>query len=288
MSNMDTSRAAAPTFHEVRERIVARYPALTPQLQTIALFALSNLDRMAVDTVAELATRLHVPGSSIVRFAQAMGYSGYLEMKKGFSAHLIYRAQEIEPTSSAGDAPMGWVARGTADARRSLRTLERDLDPVAFRRGVNLLAEARTVFVVAQHRSFSPAVLFTWQMIESGRHCTLLDNMGGFALPQSNLSGADDATLAISFSPYQPSVVQAAQRQREKNGAVVAITDTPLSPLAPHADILFLVPGGAAVATAVLVEALAHAIAENEIGDIRDLADPEYETDHEKTPDPQE
>lgn len=287
MNSSDNSNATPPTFHEVRQRIVARYPELTPQLQTIAQFALSNLDRMAVDTVAELAARLDVPGSSIVRFAQAMGYSGYLEMKKGFSAHLIFRAQELEPASPDGDEPLGWVAQGAADARRSLRSLEQDFDPAEFQRGVDLLCNAASVFVVAQHRSFASALLFTWQMIENGKRCTLMDNVGGFALPQAGLSGPDDVTLAISFSPYQPSVVQAAQRQREQHGSVVVITDSPLSPLAPHADVVFFVPGGATAATAVLAEALAHAIAEHGNDDDTNV-DATNETDNDRTSDAQD
>ena len=266
MNDADISGAAALTFQEVRERIVARYPGLTPQLKVIAQFALSDPDRMAVDTVAQIAAHLNVPGSSIVRFAQAMGYSGFLEMKKGFSAHLIYRAQAMEHASDAQDTPPGWVARVSVGARRCLRALEQDVDAEAFRRGVDVLAGARTVFVAAQHGSFAAAALFAWRSIESGRQCVLLDNVGGFALPQSRLAGPEDVTLAISFGPYQPSVVQAAQTHRELGGAVVAITDTPLSPLAPHATILLLVPGGASVAATVMVEALAGAVAER-LGD---------------------
>lgn len=260
---MDIPGPTTPSFQETRERIVARYPGLTPQLKTIAQFALSEPDRMAVDTVADLAARLGVPGSSIVRFAQTMGYSGFLEMKREFSAHLIYRAQAMERVPEDGDARAGCVARASADARRSLRALERDVDADAFRRAVEVLADARTVFVAAQHRSFAVAALFAWASIEAGRQCVLLDNVGGFALPQSRLAGPEDATLAISFGPYEPSVVQAAQAHRGHGGAVVAITDTPLSPLAPHAGVLLLVPGGASASAVVMAEALAAALAEH-------------------------
>lgn len=285
MNDVNIGGAITPTFHEVRERIVARYPALTPQIKSIAQFALSNPDRMAVDTVTELSTRLNVPGSSIVRFAQLMGYSGFREMKKGFSAHLIYRAQAMERAPTAGDAPMGWVARATADARRSLHALEQNFDAEAFQRGVDTIVAARMLFVAAQRQSYAAAALFAWQLIESGRQCVLLDNVGGFALPQSRLAGPEDVTLAISFSPYEPSVVQAAQTHREHGGAVVAITDTLLSPLAPHASILFLVPGGTSVGAAVMVEALAGAMAENAArGDPIGAAD---QLDDNRTPDAQ-
>jgi len=252
-----------PTFHELRERIVARYSELTPQLQTIAQYALSDPDRMAIDTVATLAARLDVPGSSIVRFSQAMGYTGFTQMKKTLSANLIYRAQSSERSPDARPAALDQVIRGVADARRSLRALEQDVDAETFRHGAAALAAARTVFVTAQHRSYATAALFAWRSVEANRQCVFLDNVGGFALPQSRLAGPQDATLAISFSPYQPSVVQAAQAHRENGGAVVAVTDTPLSPLAPHATALFIVADGTSVAAAVLVEALAIAMVEH-------------------------
>lgn len=60
----------------------------------------------------------------------------------------------------------------------------------------------------------------------------LLDNVGGFALRQSESAGKKDVTVAISFAPYQPSVVQQAHAHGERGGTVIGITDSEVSPLA--------------------------------------------------------
>jgi DNA-binding MurR/RpiR family transcriptional regulator len=78
-------------------------------------------------------------------------------------------------------------------------------------------------------------------MVQGGRQCIQLGNVGGAALRQSQLARAEDVTLAISFSPYQPSVVEAAKLHHGNGGTIVAITDTELSPLVPHADVLLIV-----------------------------------------------
>lgn len=255
-------------FLEMRDRIVSRYPELSPQLQSIAQFALSDPETVALETVVQLAKRLNAPPSSIVRFAQAMGCSGFAEMKRGFSAHLVFlaKAQSQLLDTGEGKGPAQAVRSFVEIARQELDALERDLDVNAFDRAVEKLASADEIYVSAQHLSFAIGSRFAWSLIEAGRQCLLLDNVGGFALRQSELSKADDATLCISFSPYQPSVVQAAQAHFERGGTVVAVTDTPLSPLAPYATELLIVPGlkvlpNNSLAGAVcLIRALAEAV----------------------------
>ena len=242
MVKTSEARPLPESFLKLRERIVADYPGLSPQLKAIAQFALSNPDRMAVETAGQLAGRLGVPASSIVRFAQALGYSGFLEMKRAFSENLMYRAQALEARSPAEDRPAGHLVQAIAQARRSLAALESQFDADTFEDAVATLDGARQIFVSAQHAAYPLASLLTWRMIEGGRQCILLDNVGGNALRQSQLAGPEDATLAISFSPYQPSVVEAAKVHRDNGGAVVEAK------------------GGAGPVT--LVAALAEAVAE--------------------------
>lgn len=229
------------SYLQLRERIVASYPDLSPRLRTIAEFAVTNPDRMAVDTAGQLAERLNVPASGIVRFAQAMGYSGFLEMKKTFSEHLIYRAQTMEAPSPVTDGAFGWITREIAEARRGLSSLEHDIKPEVFDDAVAALDTKGQLYVTAQHMAFAVANIFSWRMVQGGRQCIQLGNVGGAALRQSQLARAEDVTLAISFSPYQPSVVEAAKLHHGNGGTIVAITDTELSPLVPHADVLLIV-----------------------------------------------
>lgn len=266
VKNFD-ARPVPESFLKLRERIVADYPALSPQLKAIAQFALSNPDRMAVETAGQLAARLGVPPSSIVRFAQALSYSGFLEMKRAFSENLMYRARALEARPPGEERPAGHLVEAIAQAKRSLAALESQFDTDTFEDAVAALDGARQIFISAQHAAYPLASLLAWRMIEGGRQCILLDNVGGNALRQSQLAGPDDATLAISFSPYQPSVVEASRAHSDNGGTVVAITDTLLSPLVPHASSVLVVSGNDGEAKtfagpATLVSALAEAVAE--------------------------
>ncbi|MDA1154847.1 MAG: MurR/RpiR family transcriptional regulator [Proteobacteria bacterium] len=241
MDEADATGSLSESYLHLRERIVASFPDLSPRLRSIAEFALSNPDRMAVETAGQLAARLGVPASGIVRFAQAMGYSGFLEMKRTFSEHLMYRAQSLETPQPVAEDPAGWITHEIAEARRSLASLEHEANPETFEMAVQALDTPGQLYVTAQHMAHAVACIFAWRLLQGGCQCIQLDNVGGMALRQSHMARPEDVTLAMSFSPYQPSVVEAAMSHHGKGGTVVVITDTELSPLVPHADVLLVV-----------------------------------------------
>ncbi|WP_138471731.1 MurR/RpiR family transcriptional regulator [Poseidonocella sp. HB161398] len=256
-------------FASLRTRIVERYPKMSKQLQAIAEFALNNPEVMAVETVSRLSEQLSLPPSTFVRFAQAMDYSGFSEMKRDFSNYLMFRMRELDnaeapPAGDEGDP----LSLFMAAAQTELADLGGSVDRADFDRVAAELKAAQTIFVTAQHLSYPLAALFAWSLLQEGRQCVLLDNTGGFALRQSQLAGPGDVTVAISFAPYQPSVVQQAHAHIERGGTVIAISDSDLSPLAAAAThrltLRGLVPNrrGALAGATCLLRALAFAALE--------------------------
>ena len=254
----------------MRARLAERYPHLSPQLQLIAQFALANPDTMAVETAVRLANRLEVQPSSLVRFAQALGYRGFNEMKRAFRDHLIFRLadkHDVRAVAEGGGGQRDILGALVGEARAGMDRLASELDRKAFARAVAALRKAEQIYVVAQQIAFPFASLFVWTLLRLGRNCHILDNTGGFALRQSELSGPKDAILAVSLAPYQPSVVQSAKSHAERGGTVVAITDSPVSPVAPFASILLEVPrhqgsaGRSLAEVTCLVQALAMSVA---------------------------
>ncbi len=59
------------------------------------------------------------------------------------------------------------------------------------------------------------------------------------ALGPEQLSGADrsDVLVAVSFSPYSPTTVELTGHAAARRVPVVAITDSPFSPLSPSAEV---------------------------------------------------
>jgi DNA-binding MurR/RpiR family transcriptional regulator len=70
-----------------------------------------------------------------------------------------------------------------------------------------------------------------------GVRAMLVDAVGGLAAEQITFAGPGDVVLAISFTPYAAETVTLARAAAQKGVPVIAITDSPFSPLAQVAGL---------------------------------------------------
>ncbi len=74
------------------------------------------------------------------------------------------------------------------------------------------------------------------------RRVVLLDPAGGLAREMAAPVSDRDVLIAVAFRHYAHEVVAIRDAAAANGAPVVAITDSPLSPLAKHARVLFTVP----------------------------------------------
>src|SRR2546430_7920793 len=84
--------ARAHSYDELKDAISDSYPRMSPQLQRIARFALEKPHDLALGTVAAVAKASDVQPSSMIRFANALGFSGFSQMQQVFQGHLVERS----------------------------------------------------------------------------------------------------------------------------------------------------------------------------------------------------
>jgi DNA-binding MurR/RpiR family transcriptional regulator len=243
---MGTEEAARPrSFDAFKEMLLARREALPPRLVQIATFALDNPDEIAFGTVAAIAAQAEVQPSSLVRFAQTLGYAGFSELQEVFRSRLRQRWPDYRERL---DRLKGDGARGGGEAllygfaEAGLVSIERLRDTVPAAdvdRAAALLAAADTIYLLGLRRAFPVSAYFAYALSKLGLRAVLVDQVGALAPEQLGRSGAGDALIAISFTPYTPTTVELTQRAAERGVPVIALTDTPFSPLAPNASVVF-------------------------------------------------
>ena len=86
------SMDSVTTYEELKDLIAQAYPGMSKQLQRIARFALEQPNELALGTVAAIATATEVQPSAMIRFANALGFSGFSEMQQVFRGHLLERS----------------------------------------------------------------------------------------------------------------------------------------------------------------------------------------------------
>ena len=236
--------APATTYEELKETIAAVYPRLSPQLQRLSRFALEKPHDLALGTVAAVAQANEVQPSSMIRFANALGFDGFSQMQQVFQSHLVERSapyreriRQMRRGGEGGDAEV--LPRFVGEAIGELQQLEEHVDSARLAAAAKILANAPQIHVLAQRRAFPVACYLAYALNQLELQAHLLDGLGGMLGEFAHTIRAGDALLVASFRNYTPAVVETALAGRARGVSVIAITDSALSPLKPAADDCF-------------------------------------------------
>ena len=236
--------APATTYEELKETIAAVYPRLSPQLQRLSRFALEKPHDLALGTVAAVAQANEVQPSSMIRFANALGFDGFSQMQQVFQSHLVersapYRERIRQMRRGGEDGDAGVLPRFVGEAIGELQQLEEHVDSARLAAAAKILAAAPQIHVLAQRRAFPVACYLAYALNQLELQAHLLDGLGGMLGEFAHTIRAGDALLVASFRNYTPAVVETALASRARGVSVFAITDSALSPLKPAADVCF-------------------------------------------------
>lgn len=244
-----SSARGAEAYEKLRSDIAARHATLSARLRHIAEFALENPTEMALGTVAEVAKRAAVQPSAIVRFATALGYSGFTEMQQVFRLRLVAslapaykdrigRLKQDGPWRGSNE-PQAVLGRFVAEGIASLETLNSVTREADLRRAIDLLGSAETIFLLGLGGSYPVAAHLAYVLRKLGRRTVLLDGLGGGLREQAVAATRADALLAISFKQYNADTVRLFPELVARGVRAVSITDNLLSPIARGAEIVF-------------------------------------------------
>jgi DNA-binding MurR/RpiR family transcriptional regulator len=235
------------TFDELKNAIAENYPGLSRQLQQIARFVLEYPEDMALETVAVIAKRATVQPSSMIRFAQALGFDGFSDMQQVFRSVLVSRSgnyrDRIETlrrqSEGDGSAPGAVLADSVEESIHALQLLQENTSSEDLERAIDLLAAANDIYVLAERRAFPVAFYLTYAIGRLERPVHLLDGIGGMLSQQVSNIKKQDAIIVVSFPPYSPSVVELLAEQNQRGITTVSITDSAISPVAMEANVAF-------------------------------------------------
>ena len=234
------------SFDAFQRRLIEIEPHLPKRLRQAAAYALGHPDEFALGTASALARNAEVQASTLVRFAQTLGFAGFSELQQLFRARLRNRWPDYserlralqQNARDSGDPTH--LLFGFADfAAASIARLRDNVQRRELDEAVTLLASARTIFCLGQRRSFCVAHYLTYALSQLGVPCSLIDNVGGLGPERLAQADASDALIAVSFAPYTPFTVELAKRAQRAGVPIVAITDSALSPLAGLASVRF-------------------------------------------------
>lgn len=217
------------------------YKDLTLSQKRIAELIVEDPEFAAFATVEKLASRLGVSPSTVVRFAYRVGLSGYPELQQ--KVRDVVRAQmrpspsgDGKVSSEAGHLGEGTIAKSLIHDSENLRATIARLSISDLDHAVAILLQARWIYVVGGFASEALSKYVSVQLSRmSGRVSALRgDHTASMLLDITK----DDALLAFSFPPYAARTLRTVTAAKDQGASIVAITDTPVAPVAQQVDVV--------------------------------------------------
>ncbi len=249
---MAAKKTLPPTkYEDLIRNVHERYDAMSKTNKLIAEFLTQHPNEMAVGSVNSLAKKCGVHASSLVRFAQLMGFSGFRDLQELFQERLVtaapgFEARAARLRSEIGERSLsGTLGHLREVAVRDIASIEDLVETIPeadLNRAINLLSDARTIYLLGQLRSEPIVNLMRYVLTMIGQRAVYLDPAGGLATHMAKMIRPDDVLFTVSFRFYATEVVNIAEQAAARNVPIVAISDSTLSPLAKSADVLFSIP----------------------------------------------
>lgn len=205
----------------------------------IASYILEHFERAAYMTAFKLGQTTGVSESTVVRFAGELGFDGYPELQRALKELLraqLTSVQRVEVTDSLiGDKEiLDEVLLSDADKlRRTFETIDRE----GFNRAVDKIIGARRIYILGVRSSAYLAgfLFYNLQMVFDNLKLVQTTS-GNEMLEQIMRVDKEDTVIAISFPRYSKRIVNAVEFAKRRGANVIALTDSPESPIAQSAD----------------------------------------------------
>ncbi|MFY9213923.1 MAG: MurR/RpiR family transcriptional regulator [Tissierellaceae bacterium] len=221
------------------KKIKEEYPRLSKGHKLIANFILEDYDKAAFMTAAALGQAIDISESTVVRFANRLGYEGYRDLQKDLQGLIknklttIQRLNLAEREYSNDDTLPKLMERDMENIKKTINEINLE----KFNEAVDIVLNAKKKYIVGlRTSSFLAGYLgFYLNFILDDVHVIRSESNDIFE--QLLRITSDDVLIVITYPRYSKRIIEVVDFVREKNVTIISLTDSKLSPLAEKSDI---------------------------------------------------
>ena len=227
--------------NDIAQRIKDYYPTFSKGHKKISAVVLNDYDKIAYMTASKLGRYVGVSESTVVRFADVLGYGGYSEFQKAVQELVRTRLtpnQRIDITKQRigrGDIIDSVFESDTAKIKSTYEKLDRS----AFYAACDAILSAKRIYIMGARSTEPLAMVLKYNLSLIFDNVVLISPKStAEVFEQMFTIGENDLLIAFSFPRYSSKMVNAVKFAKQNKAEVIVITDSSNSPLAEHASYL--------------------------------------------------
>jgi len=221
--------------------IRTKYSSLSTKEKKIADFILAHPRESVNPSIEELAERIGISESTMVRFAKKLGYSGYQRFRIALARETIpAELQLFETEVQEGDDVVDVVFR---HACATLEETHAKLNRAVIKEAAQLMTGCRSLLLMGLGGSNIVALDAYHKMIRTGLMCQYSGDYH-MQLMLASQVGEGDVALLISHTGNGHDTLALAEELKANGCTLIIMTSNPRSPLAKTGDLVITVNAG--------------------------------------------
>ncbi|MCF8018759.1 MAG: N-acetylmannosamine kinase [Firmicutes bacterium HGW-Firmicutes-5] len=225
--------------NDLVKRINNNYSKFSKGQKLLANYIIDHYEKAVFLTAARLGKIVGVSESTVVRFANELGYDGYPKLQRALEELVktkLTSIQRVEVTTDRIDQSHVLRSVLQSDADKIKYTLE-EIEEAVFDQAVDMILEAKTIYIIGVRSSATLANFLGFYFNLVFDNVKLIHtNSVSEMFEQIYRLRDDDVVIGISFPRYSKRTLKAMEFAKTRNASVITITDSLLSPMIQFAD----------------------------------------------------
>ncbi|MBS4539945.1 MurR/RpiR family transcriptional regulator [Clostridium sp. D2Q-11] len=217
--------------------IQLNFSHLSKGQRLIAEYIISNYDKAAFMTASKLGEMVGVSESTVVRFANALGFSGYPELQKSLQELIKNKLTTVQRLGMEDFSDKeNFIKKVVRADINNMRTTLDNLDNDTFYNVIDEISNAKRVYVLGLRSSTALAGYLGFYL------SLILDNVKVVSFGMSDIFEQllrvtkDDVVIGISYPRYSKKTLDALQYVKKQGCTIIGISDGNLSPISKISD----------------------------------------------------
>jgi len=222
------------------DELISVRNGLSKKQKVVCDYIIEHHKEISVFSLTELADRIGVGQTTIIRFINNIGYDSFKDFRKDFQQFTL------EPSQ-----PTWWhLKKSFTHFQEEEATLHHTWEEIMnlldesmtrqlvdqFQKAVQLIVSAKTINIIGLRTSKAPAYYFEYMLSEFIPNVRQLSGDSELIYDRLLHLNKDHAVIFIALSPYTKATVEAAAYCHEKGIPIILITDQLSGPISTYAD----------------------------------------------------
>ena len=234
---------------ELRETI--HNANLTKTQKVIAKFILDNSADACFMTSTEIALKLGVSESSVIRFSRSLGYSGFMDFQKALrkdyqgkvlsiSSNITVPSQRIAKRAKLENSS-DYINRHFKNAVKNLENVFAQNSIQTFEEAADIIISSKRKYIAASRGNTCLSDYFLLYLKQMVPHVVMTNTNSISPVDHMCNISKEDCLIIFSFPRYSSMDKITAEMAHDAGASIIVITDKPSALLSQYATVLLTV-----------------------------------------------